>query len=157
MASGKNSKKFRSEEEMALSAAANKANGREQVALSVDQLLTPPELSVLEIPELSTPDKVHVVHLRPLTAGVVIDMVVDGDNRPTGDSLRTLISHSVVHADGTPMFDEENVDRLRDMRLDVFNRISAAVMKNLAPPTVEGSEGKAESSGDDSSTASPSN
>lgn len=138
-------------------AAKNKSNGAVPVALSVDELLTPPELSVLEIPELSVDGKPRIVHLRPLTAGVVIDMVVDSDNRPTGDSLRTLISHSVVHPDGTPMFDEENVDRLRDMRLDVFNRISAAVMKNLSPPTVEGGEGKAESSGDGSSTASPSN
>jgi hypothetical protein len=139
--------------------APTKANGsaREQAPLSVDELLSQPDLTVLEIPELSTATHTKIVHLRPLSAGVVIDMVVDGDNKPSGDSLRTLISHSVVHPDGTPMFDEENVERLREMRLDVFNRISAAVMKNLAPPTIEGDGGKAESSGDASPTDLPSN
>lgn len=143
------SKKPRSDEE--------KVNGREQVALSVEELLAQPELEVLEIPELSTPTKNHVVHLLPLTAGAVIDLVLDSENRPTGESLCRLISQSLAHPDGRLMFDERSIARLREMRLDVFNRVSGAVMKKMTPPASEDIAGKAESSGDGSSTDSPSN
>lgn len=133
------------------------ANGSTLAVLTLDELLAQPDLTVVEVPELPKDGKPGIVYMRPLTAGVVIDMVVDSSNRPTGDALRTLISESICDKDGNPIFDEENVDKLRDMRLDVFNRLSTAVMKNLAPPQEAAEEGKAASSGAASSTDLPSN
>jgi hypothetical protein len=99
-----------------------------------DQLLTAEDIfsggddlvSPLRIPELSKNGKPGIVYLKLLSAGDVLDFS-EADEGSRKERLLPLIAKAVVHQDGTPMFSQEQVARLSEIRVDVFNRLSRAV------------------------------
>lgn len=121
-----------------------------------DQLLTAEDilsggddyLSPLEIPELSKNGKPGVVYLKPLSAGDVLDFA-EGDKGTRTSRIIPLIAKAIVRQDGSPMFNDGEVARLRDIRMDVFTRLSKAVMATFNS-VMDDDEGKAlgEATGD---------
>jgi hypothetical protein len=100
------------------------------------------ELRVLEVPELPKNGKPGIIHLRHLSAGDVLEFTeYAGSNE--GEAMMLLISKSVVTPDGKPLFMKAQTGRLREISVDAFKRISAAVaeMTGIAPE--EGAEGNA--------------
>lgn len=151
--------KFRNQEAMDLASGLNKGGAHtSRRVLGVADFLTRPALVTLEIPELVDAEgNIGLVYLKPPTAGIVYEtIVIGGDQKPTWDSLREMVAYCVTDAAGTPIFDIAQLDVMREMRLDVFNRISAAVMGLLNLSTGAVGKGQSTSSGDDSSTDSPS-
>jgi hypothetical protein len=109
------------------------------------------------------------VYLRPLPAGDVLDFMEQrqknlepgASQKGNRSALMRLISRAVVHEDGKPMFSEENMDRLNDIPVLVFNEISGVVLEAagiVVGVGAEESEGKGSSapSTTASSTVSPS-
>ena len=119
--------------------------------LSLADLTAPPTLTELSIPELAG----GVVYLRPLSAGTVMDMVVDGNaadgtggvaSKVTGEAMMKLVAAAVANADGTPMFapGDEGLAQIKLLDIRVFNRISTAITSTLNPTAADGADvGKA--------------
>ncbi len=100
----------------------------------------------LEIPELAREDgRPGVVYIRLLSAGDVLDYV-EKDELTQREQMFSLIAKAVVKQDGSPMFDEAEVFKLRNLRVDVFTRLSKAVTATINPDDPESK--KLESTGD---------
>lgn len=111
----------------------------QKVVPDASQLLTADEifaggddlLSPLEIPELKKGGKPGIVYLKQLSTGDVLDFAESGEQDQKSRML-TLIAKAVVNQDGSPMFSEDQVTRLRDIRVDVFTRLSRAITDSMS-------------------------
>lgn len=120
-----------------------------------------------------------VIHLRPLSAGDVVDFITEGnievgpdgtvkqfDHRKQSDAMLRLISRTACRADGTLLFDEKDIDTLRRMPTNVYQRLQSRLTKKIMEGGEEGKDAAAEATSEEtpkptlvidaSSTASPS-
>lgn len=126
-------------------------------AVATTNLLTAEDFFSSSNPKLVTLTTIPgQVYLRPLPAGDVLDFMEQrqgesadvkgggGDTKARRKALMRLISRAVVHADGSPMFSEEGMERLNDIPVLVFNEISAVVLEaaGIVVQSTEDSEGK---------------
>lgn len=111
-----------------VSAVAAVAASNDDNFLSAADFLSPPELIRLEVPELPKNGRPGIVHVRPIVAGDAIDEANATGAKPTADEfILKMLVVGVVHPDGSPMFTENDMRALRNMKLGAFNRLSAAV------------------------------
>jgi hypothetical protein len=101
--------------------------------LTIADLVAPPSITPLEIPELTKDGKPGVVHIRPLLAGDVMDIVTQSDGKADSNAVMRMVAYALVHPDGTPMLSgSDAVLQLRAVPQTVFSRISAAVTGTIA-------------------------
>lgn len=136
----------------------NKKAGTQFAALTADELFGRGSYKRLEIPELPKNGEPGVVWLRALSAGDVMDFTnrLGGDNVPESEKTQAMlemIAKAVVTEDGTPIFTEEQVGRLREMSMSVFTRISRAV--NELTGTTEAKEAAGKGSASNLTSDSP--
>lgn len=121
-------------------------------SLRLADLTSTPSLTPLVIPELDG----GVVYLRPLLAGMVMDMLGESDKPVVGTAMLKLVANTLANEDGSLMCpDQESVEELKKVRADVFNRIAAAITESIASKTAEAAgadAGKDGGLGDGSST-----
>lgn len=118
--------------------------GPNQVALTGADLLAAPNLKRLEIPELSRGGVVGVVFVRPPNAGDVVKFI----SVPEADRLKAtigLVAGSIVDENGADLFNPAQVERLAEMDMRVFSRLSGAVIDlvNKATASMGGEKGSA--------------
>lgn len=86
----------------------------------------------LEIPEIVKNGQPGVVYLKPLSTKAVIKFSKSQKDDNREDEILPLIVQALVNPDGTPIFrTEEDLARLQEMSMPVFNRISRAVMAQI--------------------------
>lgn len=112
------------------SSLSKKANGQLRKILTAVDLLPDLGLTEVDIPELG-----GVVYVRPVTAGAIIGAPTGADGKPTQDFIFSLIVFCVVDAEGKPLFSEDEMQALKLMKLDVFNRLASAVTGNSVSDT----------------------
>jgi len=99
------------------------------------------DLLSIEVPEFAVGDEpAPLVYYKRLTAGAVLDFVADNANEDTKrDAMLVLVSQQVCDQQGKPLFPNiEDAAALRELRIDVFNRISQALMEGLGKETEAG-------------------
>jgi hypothetical protein len=112
--------------------------------------LTPVILPMLQDSE----GRPGVVYVRPLTAGRVIQFISQPPDKQTR-AMIGLVAYAVVSENGERLFANSDVEKLEQMRADVFMLLSNAVSQSFrtatasltvdatgADATVDGSEGK---------------
>lgn len=102
----------------------NPINGR---VLSVSDLLAAGRsaLRFVEIPELQ-----GGVYLRQMTAGDVMAFAERAQSKDEGDRENVVletIAKSVVNEDGVRLFADDDIQKLRDMPISIFNKLSGAI------------------------------
>jgi hypothetical protein len=91
--------------------------------LTADDLLSSPAPQPAELPELG-----GIVYLRLPTAGQVLDYAGAKDD-PSNQALLELIAVCIVNEDGSPLFTDSQLLRLRDMSISAFNVLSTRVLQ----------------------------
>ncbi len=106
------------------------ASTRKRV-LTAAALLSSSRLKEVPIPEMADGDDVPVIYLRPLPAGVVMALLVDTDGKPSGDSMLLLAAQAMVDASGDLIFDPNDLVSIRQLPMDVYNRITTALSETF--------------------------
>lgn len=132
-----------------------KADTKKFAALTAEDLFGRGGYTMLEIPELPKGGRPGVVWLRPLSAGDVMDFTarVGGDEKPESEKTQAMlemIASAVVNEDGSAIFTEEQVGRLREMSMSVFSRLATAVneLTGAGKKDAAGKDSSATASGD---------
>ena len=113
---------------------ATKQAGSSQFLSAADIIRGGTVYEQFEMPELSKNGKPGVVHLRPLSAGDVLEFVEasgegEGEGGQQQAALIVLMSKAVVTPDGDRIFDGDNANDLRAIPIKAFNRLAGAVTK----------------------------
>jgi hypothetical protein len=112
--------------------------------LTIADLVAPPSITPLEIPELTKDGKPGVVHIRPLLAGDVMDIVTASEGKADTSAVMRMVAYALVHPDGTPMLQGADAAlQLRAMPQSIFSRISAAVTGTIVTTPETGKDSAA--------------
>lgn len=117
-------------------------NGKPKgVLLSASDIINSAQsgLRRVEIPEITVDGEPGYVFVKPLTSRMVVEFLSAGQDAngapdPEAQNLAMLrtMTHTVCDEDGNLLFHStEDAEALRDMRMSVFNRISAAIMAEI--------------------------
>ena len=78
---------------------------------------------------------------RDLSAGDILDFVTYAEGKERNEALLKLVAKAIVDEDGTPVFTNEDMTKLRNMPVRIFQQLSDAVVEAAGLGVTDDEEG----------------